>query len=182
MAKAQTSTLTTPLLSVNAVPAVVAAQAKTSEVAQRRADAGARLQRYVSMLRPSAEGAAVDVLDRLFAQRHHADAELEAIQLERELLEAQQAEALAREQARDEVATAFEPRMRQAVADLKAALLNARDKNRRLQRVQVERHEATSRPFDSLAWLEFGVRLNTWLRAIKAAGLDDAADADIEGE
>lgn len=156
------------------VSSLRAAQDAVSRLRVRHDTAEALVRKYASALAPATiDRSTVDVIERLEAEANNAAAKLELHTAARALIEAERVEADERERERGRIAESYRPRLRDAVAKLKTALLAARDANAIVQAVQVAQHEATTLPFEPLGWMEFGWRLDTWLDAVKAAGLDD---------
>jgi len=153
-------------------PAVVAASATLAPVRERYEQALKRDNDIARLLSPTIDHASVDVLARLDAMANRERARLELLAAERDLEVAQRAVDTAREVAREDMAHAFQPTLREAVDRLKVALLAARDANSDVQRVQLAQHEQTGRPFDPVSVVTLNALVDDWQMRVKAAGFD----------
>jgi hypothetical protein len=84
-----------------------------------------------------------------------------------QLREAVRRRDAAREVERDRRRHELVSLLKTRVKAFKAALLDARMKNDAVKQVQQIQHELLGDPLDSLAWWEFGERLNHWLEAVR---------------
>jgi hypothetical protein len=141
---------------------MIAANATLTEVSKRRSDEAVRNQTYHRDLSQS-DDRAVDVVARMEAQMNIAASDIKLIKLDMEVSSARHAVEAAREQVRDAIAAEYQPQLRAAVAELKAALLAARTANAKVQRIQMDQHSATTRPFDGAGVATLNALVEHWL-------------------
>jgi hypothetical protein len=146
-------------------PLVVAANAALTPIRQASDEAVTRANQYHADLSPfvDRDGGHVDVLARMEATLNRDRANLDVLRLNHELTMAQHAVDVAREVARDDIEARYKPELRAAVAELKAALLAARTANAKVQRIQMDQHSATTRPFDGAGVATLNALVEHWL-------------------